>query len=199
MKTYFFTPGPTQLFPTVKKHIQEALKTNVLLISHRSEEFKLIFKNTTNNLKKLLNIPKNYQIFFLSSATEAMERIIENCVEKESFHFVNGAFAKKFFEIAYQLKKMPKKIEVENGKGFDFEAVKIPQTIELICFTQNETSTGVALNPEKFYQFKKVFPNKLIAVDIVSSAPYINLDFNFLDLVFFRCKKGLVYLPDLEC
>jgi phosphoserine aminotransferase len=119
-----------------------------------------------------------------------MERIIENCVEKYSFHFVNGAFSKKFFEIASDLKKEPSKYEVDYGHGFDFKKIKIPKRTELICFTHNETSTGVALEVKEIQKFKKIYPDKLIAVDIVSSVPYVNLNFSLLDIVFFSVQKG---------
>lgn len=190
MKKYFFTPGPSQLFPTIPKHIKNAVDYNIPSISHRGQQFKQIFKNTVDSLKKLLNIPDTYYVFFLSSATEAMERIIENCVEKYSFHFVNGAFSKNFFQIAVNLKKTPSKVEVDYGSSFDFKSITIPENSEIICFTQNETSTGVALDPKNIYSFKKKYPSKLIAVDIVSSVPYINLDFNLCDYVFFSVQKG---------
>jgi len=190
MKKYFFTPGPSQLFPTISKHIKNAVNYNISSISHRGQQFKQIFKNTVDSLKKLLNIPDTYYVFFLSSATEAMERIIENCVEKYSFHFVNGAFSKKFFEIASDLKKEPFEYEVDYGKGFNFNAIAIPKKIELICFTHNETSTGVALNVNDIYKFKKLYPNKLIAVDIVSSVPYVDLNYSLVDIIFFSVQKG---------
>ena len=149
MKKIFFTPGPSQLFPSVGEYIKQALSEDIASISHRSQKFEEIYYNTTISLKKLLDIPtKAYQVFFLSSATEAMERIIENCVEKYSFHFVNGAFSEKFFEIANDLKKEPMKNEVEDGQGFNFKTIKIPKKTELICFTRNETSTGVSLDPK---------------------------------------------------
>ena len=40
------------------------------------------------------------------------------------------------------------------------------------------------------HKIKRLYPDKLIAVDIVSSVPYVNLDFSLLDLVFFSVQKG---------
>jgi Phosphoserine aminotransferase len=76
-KPIFFTVGPTKLYPTVNKHILNALKENIPSISHRSEKFINIFKESVSNLKKLLNIPADYEVFFLSSATEAMEELLK--------------------------------------------------------------------------------------------------------------------------
>ena len=36
-----------------------------------------------------------------------MERIIENCAIKHTFHFINGAFSRKFYEMTKELKKDP--------------------------------------------------------------------------------------------
>ena len=80
MKKIFFTVGPSQIYPTIPNHIKNALKENVFSLSHRSEEFINIYKNTAKNLRILLNIPSTHHIFFTSSALEGMERTIQNTV-----------------------------------------------------------------------------------------------------------------------
>src|SRR5258706_11076525 len=100
MNKIYFTPGPSQLYPTVRKHIDEALAEDIGSISHRGKKFEELFSQTVTNLRMLLKVPQTRRIFFLSSGTEAMERVIENCVKKESFHFVNGSFSKRFFDTA---------------------------------------------------------------------------------------------------
>lgn len=190
MKKIFFTPGPTQLYESVPEYIKEAIHNNICSISHRSKEFEQIFQNAVSGLKKLLAVPNDSHIFFLGSATEAMERIIENCVAKHSFHFIDGEFSKRFFETAVELKKFPQKFEAAIGDGFDFGIVAIDENAELICFTQNETSTGIAVNPEDIYRIKKEHPDKIVAVDIVSSVPYVNIDYRLVDCAFFSVQKG---------
>lgn len=190
MKKTFFTVGPSQLYPTVSKHLQIALKSQILSISHRGGQFEEIFSQASNLLKQLLKIPSDYSIFFVSSGTEAMEKTIENVVEKESFHLVNGSFSKRLFDMALQLKKKATKLEVNLGEGFDFENITIPKTAELITLTHNETSTGVVLPVKQIADIKKAHPEKLLALDIVSSAPYAKIDFRFADIVFFSVQKG---------
>lgn len=190
MRKTFFTPGPTELHPEVRTFINEALENNVCSINHRSKEFENIYKLTTDTLKKLLNIPESNYVFFLSSATECMDRIIQNCVETDSFHFVNGAFADRFYKTAVELKKNAVKVEADYGKSFDFKNVEIKNSPELICITQNETSTGVAIDTNEIYRLKDLFPETLVAVDIVTSAPYVKIDFNKTDCAFFSVQKG---------
>jgi len=190
MKKIFFTPGPSQVYPTIQKHILNALKDDILSISHRSKEFEKIYQSASSGLKDLLKIPNNYQIFFISSGTEAMERIIQNCVHKHSHHFINGSFSERFFDTAKELGKEPTKTESTFGEGFDFKTNKIPKDTELICFTQNESSSGVSLPIKEIDKISKLNPNKLITLDIVSSVPYVNLNYRMLDVVFFSVQKG---------
>ena len=191
MKKVFFTVGPTALYPQIKEYLAQGIEENIFSLPHRSKEFTDIIHNTVDELKKLLNIPDNFYIFFMSSGTECMERIIENLVEKSSFHFVNGYFAERFYNFALSLKKTPHFVNCEFGKNFNFNNIEIPSESELVCLTQNETSTGAAIDMEAIYNLKKIYPDKIFALDIVSSVPYVKIDFNYIDCAFFSVQKGL--------
>jgi len=190
MKNTYFTVGPSQLYPTVAKHVAVAMKQDVPSLNHRGKEFKEIYKHTSEMLRKLMDIPESHHIFFVASGHEGMERILMNTVHKHSFHLVSGAFSKKFYAQALALSKKPEKIEVPTGTGFDFAKIKIPKHAEVICITQNETSTGVRINMSDIYALKKRTPQALIAMDIVSSAPYVTIDFRHIDMAFFSVQKG---------
>ena len=190
MDKIFLTTGPTELFPQIKEFLNEALEKKIFSISHRSEQFSDIVKDTNYQLKELMDIPDDFYIFFLSSATESMERLIENLVEDKSFHFVNGAFAGRFYEISLMLGKNAVCIEVPYGSVFDFNNIDVPPDSEMVCFTHNETSTGVALKIEDICNLKKKFPDKIFAVDVVTSVPYYKINFDFVDAAFFSVQKG---------
>lgn len=187
MKYTYFTPGPSQLYPTVVFHLKTALRENILSISHRGE-FLGIFQDATEGLRKLLNVPNDYHIVFVASGTEAMERVIENTVEKKSFHFFTGSFGKRWYEIAHELQKTPQKYEKAFGGGFRTIPL-VPKDTELICFTQNETSDGTTIDPTFIYKVAQLYPQALIALDIVSAVPYVDLDYTKLDCVFFSVQK----------
>ena len=110
MKNTYFTCGPSQLYPTVAKHFTKAIQEDIPSLSHRGKKFQEIYHSTQANLRKLLDIPGNYHIFFFCSSLEAMERIIQNCVFKKSLHLINGSFSRKFYEYAKLLKKILKKL-----------------------------------------------------------------------------------------
>ena len=114
MKDMFFTPGPSELFFTVEDHIKNGFKKNIYSISHRSTEFKKIYEECTSNLKSFLDLPDDYHIAFLSSANEIWERIIQNLIEEESGHCINGAFSKKFYDFALLNKINATKYEFNN-------------------------------------------------------------------------------------
>ncbi len=190
MNKIFLTTGPTELFPEIKGFLSEAIEKKIFSLSHRSVEFSEIVKDVNFQLKKLLSVPDDFYIFFLSSATEAMERIIENLVESKSFHFVNGAFAKRFFDISLMLGKDAGCVKVPDGSGFEFGNISMQDDAGIICFTHNETSTGVALNLKDIYSLKEKNPNKIFVLDVVTSIPYYKIDFQYIDAAFFSVQKG---------
>lgn len=182
-----FTPGPSQLYFTVPDHLKKSLKDGIPSISHRSKAFENIFQQTVEGLRELLSIPKEFHVFFLSSATEIWERIIQNLVAENSIHLVNGSFSKRFYDTAVQLKRNANIIEAEPGKEFD---PPLTHNSELIALTHNETSTGVSLPMDFISEVRKKNPNALIVVDAVSSLPYPAFDFTQIDSLFFSVQKG---------
>jgi phosphoserine aminotransferase len=190
MEKIYFTPGPAGLYPTTFKHFQKGFQTGIASLSHRSSEFREMFEELTTDLKKFLRVPDDYYVFFTGSGTEAIERTIQNCVEKYSMHFVNGAFSNRFYQSAVELGKKPTLIEAPKGVGFDLQNFSIPQDIELVCFTHNESSTGVMTPVDEIELLAKKYPEKLFALDIVSSAPYGNVHYPLFDVVFFSVQKG---------
>lgn len=190
MKKVYFTPGPSQVYPTVSQHIKKAIRTDILSLSHRGEEFKNLFKDTLQGLKKLLNIPKDYSVFFVSSALESMERTIQGCVQSYSFHIITGSFGRAWANIGIQLGKNVIKKEAKNGEGIQLNNLEIPKRAELVCITQNDTSTGVWIPEQEIHNLKKRNPEKLIAVDLVSSIPICNIDYQYIDVAFFSVQKG---------
>lgn len=190
MKKIFLTVGPSQLYPTVPGHIQTALAEQVYSLSHRSAAFSKFYETADKNLRELLHIPPTHHIFFTACALEGMERTIQNTVEQTSFHFVNGSFSREFYRIATDLKKHTILQEAPNGEGFDLASVIIPEETELVCMVNNETSTGVALPLDAIYALRKRYPQMLFAVDVVSSIPYVSLDFSLIDIALFSVQKG---------
>jgi phosphoserine aminotransferase len=197
MNTIYFTPGPSHLYETYQQHLMQAMNLQLGSINHRSNAFRSIYQHTDEQLRILMDIPSSHAIFFASSATEIWEKIILNCVENDSFHLTNGAFSNKFYEFAKMLKKSPSQYNVNDGLGFDINDIHIPEQVELICTTQNETSTGVQLPIEDLHQLKLKYQNKLICTDLVSVAPYSQINYSLIDCSFFSVQKAFGMPPGL--
>ncbi|MBN1633242.1 MAG: alanine--glyoxylate aminotransferase family protein [Ignavibacteria bacterium] len=192
----YFTVGPTEIFSEVKDFYLDGLENKIFSVHHRSNEFEKIHSETVANLKILLNIPK-HEIFFFSSGTECMERIILNLIKKKSFHLINGYFGARFFNISLQYGNYPSAdISVYGSSVFE-EKIEINHDDEIICFTLNETSTGVALQINDILNIKKQFPGKIIVIDAVSAVPYYEIPFDYVDCAFFSVQKGFGMPPGL--
>lgn len=195
IKKTYLTVGPSQIYPTIPTHMENALKEDILSISHRGSEFKEIYKRMDMGLRKLLNIPADYEIVVLSSALEAMERITQSMSHNNTHHILSGYFGKTWMGIASDLGKSPEKSVFFNWDQNEIsktslEKTKISKEVELVCITQNDTSTGFSIPMNQIYQLKQKYPKKLFALDIVSSVPYVDIEYQYLDAVFFSVQKG---------
>lgn len=194
-KKIYLTPGPSQLFYTFEEHFKKALFHDVPSISHRSKDFVSIIKHTKDCLRELLEIPSGYDIFFLSSANEAWDRILQNLVINSSHHFANGAFSKKFYDFATKYRMSSTLHEVEDGQPFsDFT---IPEEAELIGLTKNETSMGFTLPESELEKVRTENPDKLIALDMVSATPSIPIKLENVDTAYFSVQKAFGMPPGL--
>lgn len=195
MKKTYFTVGPSQIYPTVPKHVKNALKLDIFSMLHRGPEFNNLYIEVIAGLKKLLDIPSDYQIVFVASAHEAMERVLQGMSHNDSFHINTGFFGLMWQKIAKDLGKNTRDFrffdrEKEGLADISFENIKIPEESELVCITQNDTSLGFSIPMEEIYALRKKHPEKLFALDIVSSVPLVDIEYKFLDAVFFSVQKG---------
>lgn len=189
MNKIFFTPGPAQLHANFATHISQALDLQLLSYSHRSKTYEAYHQKAVEGVKALLSVPQDFHIFFHSSATEIWERLIQNVVVEKSFHFVNGSFSKRYFDIAKQVGVKAAKAEMPWGEAFNFAQVEIDSDTELINFTHNETSTGVMLHLEEVHAWKASHPKAMLTLDMVSSAPYGQPDWTKIDAGYFSVQK----------
>lgn len=189
MKRIFFTPGPSELYFTVEQHINSALKSSVGSISHRSQEYVKIQQSTEEALRALLNIPEGYHIGFMSSATEIWARSIENLVDQNTFHFVNGSFSEKYYKAASDQGKNAIAQTAALGSNNDITTTDIPSDTELITLAQNETSTGAWTPVEAIDTLRAKYTEPLIALDGVSSLPTAAVNINSVDMMYFSVQK----------
>lgn len=185
----FFTVGPSEIFPSVAGYMAEAMELGIPSISHRGKQFEELFRSVEASLKALFGLPDGYRVFFVSSGNEGMERFIENCVREKSGHIVYGAFSKKWSKISRDLGRKVEIAAFPDGEAPDIAATAFSPDTEGICITQNETSTGGMIVSSAIAALHARYPDALIGVDIVSSAPIVELDFSAVDYAFFSVQK----------
>ena len=191
MKKVFFTPGPTELFFTYQDHLRSALDEQFGSISHRSPRFQSVFQSATEQLKELLRLPDGYRLVFTTSATECWERITQNLITVSSHHYVNGDFGQKFHKVSKAFGRDATISWID--ENFDPEV----SASELIGLTMNETSTGFQLTNDELKAIRNLNPEALIALDCVSAAPAIDIDFSFVDTAYFSVQKCFGMPPGL--
>ncbi|MFD2784373.1 aminotransferase class V-fold PLP-dependent enzyme [Hymenobacter rubripertinctus] len=188
---YTFNPGPSQVYPQVRRYLQDAFDEGWLSAPHRGERFVQLMRQTVQELKNKLNVPQDYTVFFLSSATECWEVLTQSLTPTKSFHLYNGAFGEKWYEYAKALRP--------ETKGLKFGIDEVPDArnlpgldehTNLVCLTQNETSNATQLRDGAILNIYNRLPgNALLAVDATSSMAGIQLKFIKADIWYASVQK----------
>lgn len=181
----YLTPGPSHPYPKLRSFLDDAWNEDVVSWSHRSTAFSETYERAKSALCELMDIPEGFQILFVGSATEAMERTIQGLVRKKSHHIVLGAFGKKWQQISSQLGKTTSITELSHDNQLSG-----PVEAELVCATLNETSIGSMLPAKALETLRHRPKDQLLALDIVSAAPLIPVDWSLVDVAFFSVQKA---------
>jgi phosphoserine aminotransferase len=184
-----FYPGPSRVHDEIPRYVKEAHKKGILSINHRSDEFMKISEGTIRLLKKKLNIPSDYTIFFTTSATECWEIIAQSLIKKRSYHIFNGAFGQKWYEYTKRIASGVRSYPFERNEFVNPKKLRFGSEGGVICLTQNETSNGTQVDSAAIRHIKENNPEHLIAVDATSSMAGIMLDFKAADIWFASVQK----------
>jgi phosphoserine aminotransferase len=185
----YFYPGPSKLYPEVRQYLTDAYDSGILSMNHRSAEFVELSKSTIYLLKEKLQIPQDYTIFFVSSATESWEIVAQSLITKGSLHIFNGAFGQKWHEYTLKIHQEANVISFGENEIFNTNLLPNPLLSDIICFTHNETSNGTQILPNTLATTAQKFPDKLIALDATSSLGGINIDWQYIDLAMASVQK----------
>ena len=179
-----FYPGPSKVHPEALEFIQEAFDQGIVSINHRSARFEALLKDTLEVLHAKWNIPSDYTIYFVSSATEAWEIVAQSLIEKQSLHLYNGAFGKKWAHYSQQI--YPQAQSIAFDAQASLSSVDLPSLAEIdtICLVQSETSNGTGQTISRSH-----YGESLIAVDATSSMGGIELPWKEADVWLASVQK----------
>jgi len=188
--TYTFNPGPSAVYPAVRGYLQDAFDEGWLAAPHRSEKVTNLVRQTVADLKTKLNIPQDYTVLFTGSATECWEILTQSLTPRRSFHLYNGDFGHKWLK--YAQAQRPESTGVVFGVDEVPDLATLPQPLDqfdLVCITQNETSTATQLREGFILNLFNRLGNALLAVDATSSMAGINLKFIKADVWLASVQK----------
>ncbi len=180
-----FGSGPTK----VRRESVEALAeraTDYMGTSHRQTTVQLMVAELRNGLAELLRAPDGYEIVLGNGgSTGFWDCATFGLIENRSHHLSFGEFGGKF---ASGVKKAPHLAdpsiaESEPGTHPPLTAV---DNVDAYCYTHNETSTGVMLNPIRVDD-----PDALMIVDATSGAGGLMFDAGATDVYYFAPQKAL--------
>ena len=184
-----FYPGPSRVHNEIPAYVKDAFKAGIMSINHRSGEFVEMAEKTITLLKDKLGIPKNYTVFFTTSATECWEIIGQSLIVDKSYHLYNGAFGQKWYDYTKRLHPLAVPIPFGINDKLDPRKLIFDQREGIICITQNETSNGTQVSNGIIRAIKKTNPTYLVAVDATSSMAGIRLDYKAADIWLASVQK----------
>lgn len=190
-----FLPGPVEVFP----EIRECLTGPV--ISHRSEEFAELYGDIVDLLKKYFHLEHRFYIGTCSS-TGIMEASIKNCVQESCLCVVNGAFGKRWYDIAVQSGKEADSLDMKWGNAIKPAQLKNAleeKDYEAVTVVHSESSTGVANPVDEIAEIVEDFEDTLLLVDAVSSAGGMTIGNGSanIDVIVMGAQKAFAIPPGI--
>jgi len=184
-----FSPGPSQVYPELPKYFQDAYDQDILSANHRSRVFMNMYQEVIQLFQEKLHLPPDYRLIFTSSATESWEIISQSLTRSGSYHLYSGSFGRKWFDYASHILPHTAGLKYSADEGFNVSDLRIPEDLDIVAITQNETANASQVPLETIEEIKRKFPDKLIAVDTTSSMAGIELDFHQGDIWFASVQK----------
>ncbi len=184
-----FYPGPSKVYPEVRNYLVDAYDEGMLSTPHRGEQFVQMSRELVSLIKRRLNIPQDYYIFFTSSATECWEILTQSLTKHKSYHIYNGSFGEKWFQYAQKLRPKSEGFSFDVNSAMPVSDLEISSDTELICITHNETSNGTQVSPACILNLHNKYRDTLIAVDATSSMAGLNLKMIKADIWYASVQK----------
>ncbi|GBD04293.1 Serine-pyruvate aminotransferase [bacterium HR19] len=200
-KFTLFTPGPAEVPPRVLKALSEPI------IHHRSQDFREIFFEVREKLKKLFKTKQDV-IVFASSGTGAMESAVVNffCKGDKVIVVNGGKFGERWTQICKTYGLDVHEIKVEWGYAVEPDDVKKALekngNVKGVFIQGCETSTGVE-HPVK--DVAKIVREKrgddtLFVVDGITAVGVFDVDMDGwgIDILLTGSQKALMLPPGLS-
>jgi predicted phosphoserine aminotransferase len=160
----FFLPGPTEVHPDV---LQAQTRP---MMSHRGAGINELMKELQAGLEEVF-LTERPVFLATSSATGLMEAAVRNAGRTRILSLVNGAFSKRFADIAKACGFEVDTIDVPWGEAHDpaqLDAALEEGSYDAVTMVHSETSTGVLNDVRSLAAAARKHEDVLVLVDSVS-------------------------------
>lgn len=201
MRVYNFSAGPAAIPEAVLNRVQEELLdwegrgTSVMEISHRSTDFmeKVLF-SAEANLRKLMAVPENYKILFVSCGTSHHFSMVPlNLLDLKSDHqadyFHTGLWSGKAVIEAQRYGDINIAVNSENNNFTDIDppdSWKLNPKASYVHYTPNETVHGL-----EFQDIPQMINNIPLIADMSSMILSRVIDINQFGLIYAGAQKNI--------
>ena len=193
LKNYIFQPGPVGIRKEVRN---EFIKPPV---SHRSEEFTNLFKNTQERLRSMTN--SGFAQILMGSGTLSNDLVAAqlSSLRAKGLILNNGEFGDRLVNHARRFNLSFDVVTADWGDPLDYEIIMrkaCSETYGWMWVVHCETSTGILNDLDRLRDICKANKIKLCA-DCISSIGTINIDLRGVYLATGTSGKGLASYPGL--
>ncbi|MCP3916608.1 MAG: alanine--glyoxylate aminotransferase family protein [bacterium] len=193
-------PGPTEVRPEL---LAECARS---MIGHRSAAMTELIERLDPGLRLAFGLEpdSSSQVAVHSaSATAMMEAALIGCGPRV-LALVNGAFSRRWFQIAQLLGKDAHAIEANWGEVVTSDALRqkldVDGPFDAVTFVSSETSTGTLTALDSVADALIEHPDTLLFSDLVSyiAAAPVDFDANRLDFAFAGVQKAFALPPGVS-
>ncbi len=154
--------------------------------SHRQATVKFMVARLRNAVAELFALPDGYEVVLGNGGTTVFwDAAAFGLISKRSQHLSFGEFSSKFATVAAGAPFLDEPQVIKSATG-THPVSATSSDIDLYALTQNETSTGVAMNI-----VRPDGAQGLVAVDATSGAGGLRTDLNETDVYYFAPQKCL--------
>jgi phosphoserine aminotransferase len=179
-----FGCGPSKVRPEQLRAIADA--ADVMGTSHRQKPVRSLVGRVRAGLSELFSLPEGYEVVLGNGGTTAFwDAAAVGLIRERSLHLTYGEFSSKFASVAKGAPFLADPVVVSSDPGTAPEP-RSDDSVDLIGWAHNETSTGVAVPVSR----PDASDGKLVAIDATSGAGGLPVDVSQCDVYYFAPQKN---------
>ncbi len=178
-----FGCGPSKIRPEQALALAKS-NSNLLGSSHRQAPVKNLVGAVRAGLCDLFSLPDGWEIVLGNGGSTMFWDVATfGLVAERSQHYVFGEFSSKFAEASAKAPHLADPVVVRSEPGTHPAIEAVPDGVDVVALTHNETSTGVSM------QLHRPSGDALVVVDATSAAGGLPWSADDVDVYYFAPQK----------